>query len=77
MTQEESGGDKGKPGDLIPVCAKQCLGNLGHWQGHHGEVFPEILLPLRLFKCHEWIWLVVPGLLDETPTQLLEKTPCK
>jgi len=59
--------DKGKPGDLIPSCAKSNLSSLGHWQGHNGSVFPENLLDLRLFKCRAWFWLVVPGLNDNNP----------
>ena len=59
--------DKGRPGDLCPPCAKQQLGSLGHWQGHNGQTFPTELLPLRLFKCRQWLWLVIPGLQDDTP----------
>jgi len=62
--------DKGNPGDLCPPCAKQQLAHLGHWQGHGEQTFPEELLPLRLFKCRMWLWLVVPGLYDEDPQQL-------
>ncbi len=62
--------DKGQPGDLCPPCAKQQVGNLGHWQGHGRQNFPEELLPLRLFKCRMWLWLVVPGLYDDKPTKL-------
>lgn len=62
--------DKGKLGDLCPPCAKQNLSNLGHWQGHGGQEFPEELLPLRLFKCRQWLWFIVPGLHHETPTEL-------
>lgn len=62
--------DKGKPGDLIPCCAKQQLSNLGHWQGHNGVAYLEKLLPLRLFKCRMWYWLVIPGLHDSNPTEI-------
>lgn len=62
--------DKGKPGDLCPPCAKQQLAHLGHWQGHGRQTFPEELLPLRLFKCRMWLWLVIPGLHDAEPTTL-------
>src|SRR5947209_6445408 len=56
--------DKGQPGDFCPPCAKQQLRNLGHWQGHRKQKFPEHLLDLRLFKCRQWFWLVIPGLTD-------------
>lgn len=62
--------DKGRPGDLCPPCAKQQLASLGHWQGHGGHEFPEGLLGLRLFKCRQWFWLVIPGLCDSEATQL-------
>lgn len=61
--------DKGRPGDLCPPCAKQQLGPLGHWQGHSGQTFPAELLPLRLFKCRQWLWFVIPGLRDDSPTR--------
>src|SRR5687767_114419 len=51
-------GDKGKPGDLCPPCARQQLGALGHWDGHRGQTYPEELKPLRLFRCSQWLWLV-------------------
>ena len=60
--------DKGQPGDLCPPCARQQSAHLGYWQGHGGRQFPEELLPLRLFKCRMWLWLVVPGLRDAEPT---------
>jgi hypothetical protein len=62
--------DKGQPSDLAPPCIKQQLANLRHWQGHDGAQYPEELLDLRLFKCRQWFWLVVPGLLDADPTRL-------
>lgn len=64
--------DKGRPGDLCPPCAKQQLASLGHWQGHGGTKFPQDLLALRLFKCRQWFWLVVPGLSDSVPTEFHE-----
>jgi hypothetical protein len=63
--------DKGQPGDFCPPCAKQNLTNLGHWQGHGNQKFPQELLPLRLFKCRMWLWLVIPGLHDAEPTGLV------
>jgi hypothetical protein len=62
--------DKGQPGDLCPPCAKQQLAHLGHWQGHRRLQFPEEILTLRLFKCRQWFWLVVPGLYDADPTRI-------
>lgn len=67
--------DKGKPGDLCPICAKQQFAHLGHWQGYRNQNFPEELLLLRLFKCRMWLWLVVPGLHDHDATQLLPSQP--
>ncbi len=66
--------DKGTPGDLCPPCAKQQLGPLAHWQGHQGQDFPAELLPLRLFKCRQWLWLVIPGLRDDMPTKLVQSS---
>ena len=62
--------DKGQPGDLCPPCGKQQLASLQHWQGHGRQQFPDELLPLRLFKCRQWFWLVVPGLCDSDPTTI-------
>lgn len=59
--------DKGRPGDLCPRCAKQQLGSLGKWDGHRGVAVPAELHPLRLFKCNQWFWLVVPGLTNASP----------
>lgn len=67
--------DKGKPGDLIPACAKSTLGNLGHWNGHGGQEFSPELQPLRLFKCIDWAWVVVSGLRDDCPQHLLPAEP--
>lgn len=63
--------DKGKDGEFCPPCIKQQLGNLGHWDGHRGQQFPEELKALRLFKCSQWYWLVVLGLYHDSPTELL------
>jgi len=62
--------DKGQPGDLCPPCIKQQLAHLGHWQGHHGQTYPEELASLRLFKCRQWFWLVVLGLHDQEPDRI-------
>ncbi len=66
--------DKGQPGDLCPPCAKQQLAHLGHWL-RNGARIPKELLPLRLFKCRQWFWLVVPGLHDAEPTKLYPDGP--
>ena len=71
-TEPGSSPDKGKPGDLCPPCAKQALGPLRHWMGHAGQNFPAELADLRLFKCRQWFWLVVPGLRNDEPTRLAE-----
>lgn len=62
--------DKGKPGDLCPPCAKQQLSRLGHWHMNGSDKFPEELKSLRLFKCRQWLWLVVPGLHHDEPTKI-------
>jgi hypothetical protein len=62
--------DKGNPGDLCPPCAKQQLANLGHWQRGDRQALPVELLPLRLFKCRMWLWLVIPGLYDVKPSEM-------
>ena len=62
--------DKGRSGELCPPCIKQQLGNLGQWDGHRGQLFPEELKPLRLFKCSQWYWLVVLGLRHDNPKRV-------
>jgi hypothetical protein len=69
-SQENYSPDKGNSGELCPKCAKQNLGSLARWQGHDDNVYPEELLPLRLFKCRMWYWFVVEGLTEADPTQL-------
>jgi hypothetical protein len=64
--------DKGRPGALCPPCVKQQLAHLGHWQGHGKQSFPQELLPLRLFKCRQWFWLVVPGLRHADPSRITQ-----
>jgi hypothetical protein len=61
--------DKGRPKDLCPPCAKQQLSTLAHWESDKTR-YSDQLLPLRLFKCRQWFWLVIPGLLDSNPTAL-------
>lgn len=67
--------DFGQPGDLCPPCAKQNLGNVGHWQGHGNQSFPPDLLSLRLFKCRMWFWLIIPGLHDHKATKVVSDRP--
>jgi hypothetical protein len=62
--------DKGNPLDLCPPCVKHQLASLEHWRGHGGNHFPAELLPLRLFKCNQWFWLVIPGLYDADATKI-------
>lgn len=63
--------DKGKPGDLCPPCVKQQLAIWGTGRGMVNRLYLEELLPLRLFKCRMWLWLVIPGLHDAEPTKLI------
>lgn len=67
--------DKGQPGDLCPLCAKQQLGNVGHWQRHGNQTFPHELLSLRLFKCQMWFWLIFLGFHDHQATRIDERSP--
>jgi hypothetical protein len=62
---------RGKPGDYCPPCATHQLASLGHWQSHKAQDFPPALLPLRLFRCRQGYWLVVPGLKHQDATRLL------
>jgi hypothetical protein len=65
--------DKGQPGGLCPPCCESQLSNLADWQGHGGQIFPEKLLPLRLFKCSMvGAWWIVPGLYDASPTKIIQ-----
>lgn len=60
--------DKGDQGDLIPLCAKQHLSSLGHWDDK--GLYPQQLHQLRLFKCRMWLWFVIPGLCDQSAGKL-------
>ncbi|MCB8943937.1 MAG: hypothetical protein H6658_09295 [Ardenticatenaceae bacterium] len=62
---------KGQPGDLCPPCARESWGSLEQWQGGEAGLFGEGLRPLRLFKCQQNMWLVVPGLFEAAPDQIL------
>ncbi len=62
---------QGQPGDLCPPCARETWGSLGEWQGEHDQVYLDELRPLRLFKCRQNMWLVIPGLYEATPDRIL------
>jgi hypothetical protein len=58
-------------GTILPdtmICSGLIPDHLG------GQRFPAELLPLRLFKCRQWLWLVVPGLRNDAPTRLTPST---
>ncbi len=63
---------KGMEGELCPPCVKEHLSSLAHWEGASGRSYPEALRPLRLFKCQQWYWFVIPGLYEAKPTQILQ-----
>ena len=63
--------EQGQPGDLCPPCARGNWAGLGQRQGEHGRTYPQELLPLRLFKCRQNLWLVIPGLYEAMPDQIL------
>jgi hypothetical protein len=63
--------EQGHPGDLCPPCACENWGSLSQWQGENELAYPQALGPLRLFKCRQNLWLVVPGLYEATPSQFL------
>jgi hypothetical protein len=69
------GPEKGRPGDLCPPCARQQFADLGHWKGYRGQHYSEDLRPLRLFKCSQWLWLVVRGLRNDDPTRIRHGDP--
>ncbi|QLE46496.1 hypothetical protein FD723_40505 (plasmid) [Nostoc sp. C052] len=64
--------DKGNPGDLAPTCALCQHSSLENSQkGSRSEgKFPQELLPLRLFRCRQGLFLVVPGLYDDSPQEI-------
>lgn len=64
--------NKGAPGDLCPPCALENWASLGQWQGENESVYPKELAPLRLFKCRQNLWLVIPGLYEATANQILQ-----
>jgi hypothetical protein len=64
--------DKGESGDLCPPCAREKRCSLGQWQEGSEQIYPKELLPLRLFKCRQNLWLVIPGLYEVTPNQILQ-----
>ena len=63
---------KGQPGDLCPPCARESWGSLAQWQGGDEGVYTAEIRPLRLFKCRQNMWLVIPGLYEATPERILQ-----
>lgn len=64
--------DKGNPGDFAPTCAicqHSSLENSQRGSRSEGKFFQE-LLPLRLFKCRQGLFLVIPGLYDDSPQEI-------
>ncbi len=64
--------DKGESGDLCPPCVIGYWASLGRWQEDSEQIYPQDLLPLRLFKCRQNMWLVIPGLYEAAPNQILQ-----
>jgi hypothetical protein len=60
----------GRIGDLAPPCAIEQLGGLEAWMGAHDVHCPDVMKPLRLFKCRQMFLLVVPGLKDSSPQEM-------
>ena len=54
----------GRVGDLAPPCAIEQLGTVEAWMEAHNVCYPDVIKPLRLFKCRQMFLLVVPGLED-------------
>ena len=57
-------------GRSVPALRQTATRESGSLAGHGQRKFPEELLSLRLFKCRQWFWLVVPGLRDGEPTRI-------
>ncbi len=62
---------KGKTGELCPPCMARHYGDLEGWAARGERPMPEELLPLRVFRCHQFFWLVVPGLEDGDATKIV------
>jgi hypothetical protein len=65
----------GEAGDLCLPCSVQHFGSLETWLGGDLGRLPSGLGPLRLFRCRQWFLLVVPGLRDDQPQQVLFAAP--
>ena len=61
---------RGKTGELCPPCMARHYGDLQGWSTRGERQMPDELLPLRVFRCHQFFWLVVPGLKDGDPTKI-------
>jgi hypothetical protein len=53
---------KGKHGEHCPPCAARAYGDLKTWAARIGKEVPKELEDLRVFRCHQFFWLVVMGL---------------
>ena len=68
--QESATPLRGKTGELCPPCMARHYGDLQGWSARGERPMPEELMPLRVFRCHQFFWLVVPGLNDAEPAKL-------
>jgi hypothetical protein len=59
-------------GDFAPPCAIEQLGTVEAWMEAHNIRYPDVVKPLRLFKCRQMFLLVVPGLKDISPQEIGE-----
>jgi hypothetical protein len=60
----------GRVGDLAPPCVIEQLGTVEAWMEAHNVHYPDVIKPLRLFKCRQMFLLVVPGLKDISPQEI-------
>jgi hypothetical protein len=61
---------RGKAGELCPACVVRHYGALQSWSTRSGRPMPEEMMALRVFRCHQFFWLVVPGLKDGDATRI-------
>lgn len=54
----------GEEGDWAPPCCLEHLGPLKGWRQARRFSIPKAFEGLRLFKCRQMFFLVVPGLMD-------------